>query len=92
VKVLSLDRGLGEGIAGDLARVCVDVLNARYGHRVLDRSGNAAGLGAVGRHDVVGVADHEDAARLGLGDQFRHHPTVGAGDELGFRGLEWASL
>ena len=25
VKVLSLDRGFGEGIAGDLARVCVDV-------------------------------------------------------------------
>ena len=58
-----------------------DVLDAQHRDRIFDGGRNAAGLGAVRRHNIAGVTNHEQFARFTLRKEFRHNTTVRAGDK-----------
>src|SRR5262249_2311909 len=60
-----------------------DVPHLEHADRVLDRRRLAAGGRAVRGDDVAGVAEDEQVARLGLGDEVGVDARVGAGDEQG---------
>ena len=49
-------------------------------HGVLDRGSRCTGAGGGGRHHVGDVANIEELAGIGAGDQLRHHPRVRASD------------
>jgi hypothetical protein len=57
------------------------VADAQRRHRIFDAGRDAASLGAVGWHDIAGVADNEHLARLPLSQELGHHPAIRAGDE-----------
>lgn len=92
---VSMGKPAGDGRQVDQARVVRDgshrsavrmatdddVRDAQNGDRVFDCRGDAAGSRAVGRHDIAGVADHEQVAGFPLGQQFRDDPAVRAGNE-----------
>ena len=54
-----------------------DVCNAEAHDGIFDRGGHAAVYPLPGRYDVARIADHEQFAGLGLGDEFRYHTAVG---------------
>jgi hypothetical protein len=53
-----------------------DVLDPQHGDRVFDRGRLSAVRGAVGGHDVAGVAQREQLARIGLREQVGDDPRV----------------
>jgi hypothetical protein len=57
-----------------------DVADAKAVHGILDRRFFPRG-DAAGRDDVAGVAEHEQVARFGLGQEARIDARIGAGDE-----------
>jgi hypothetical protein len=64
-----------------------DVRNAERNQRIFDGRCYAARFGPVWRHDVSGVADHEEIARIALSNELGHHPAVRARDEQRARSL-----
>ncbi|MNQ83423.1 hypothetical protein D3C85_985010 [compost metagenome] len=58
-----------------------DILHAQHRDRILDGGRDAAGFWTVRRHDVAGIANHEQFAWFTLRKEFRHHAAVRAGDE-----------
>ena len=64
-----------------------DVLDAKTRDREFDRRRFAAAHGAVGRHEIAGVAQDEKVSGRRLGEQARVDTRIGAGDEQRLRRL-----
>ena len=68
-----------------------DIVDPQGFHGEFNRGGGGIriALRAGGRDDVADVFDHEQIARFALGDEFREHARIGAGDEQGVRILSF---
>jgi hypothetical protein len=64
-----------------------DIGHFQGGAGIFHHRRNAPEHLAIGRHHIADIAADEEFARLRLGDQFRHHAAIGAGDEQGLRML-----
>ena len=58
-----------------------DIGHPEHRHGVFDRCRHTSGVGAIRRHDIPRVSDHEQFARFLLRQQFWYYAAIGTRDE-----------